>query len=130
MHVLAKEARGSSRKMDGAVASVLSWECRGDAIAAGATVKRRSRALVSFQEGEARLPAAAVDGTAVDVTESLLGQQDAKPGSPLWWTVRLSGQLAQRRPLVDLYGDYYDSGTGCRSRRASSAKCSPRCSRR
>ena len=54
------------------------------------------------------MPAAAVDGTAVDVTESLLGQQDAKPGSPLWWTVRLSGQLAQRRPLVDLYGDYYD----------------------
>ena len=54
------------------------------------------------------MPAAAADGTAVDVTESLLGQQDAKPGSPLWWTVRLSGQLAQRRPLVDLYGDYYD----------------------
>lgn len=43
MHVLSKEARGSSKKMDAAVASVLSWECRGDAIAAGATAKRRSR---------------------------------------------------------------------------------------
>ena len=37
MFVLAKERHDSPDKMDGAAASVLSWEARGDAIAAGAT---------------------------------------------------------------------------------------------
>lgn len=37
MYSLAKDAPGSPRKMDAAMAGVLSWECRGDAIAAGAT---------------------------------------------------------------------------------------------
>ena len=36
MYVIAKESTGSSLKIDGAVAAVLSWEARGDVIAAGA----------------------------------------------------------------------------------------------
>lgn len=41
MHVLGKDRPGSPRKMDGAIAAVLSWEARGDAIAAGAKPKGR-----------------------------------------------------------------------------------------
>ena len=37
MYTLAKDAPMSPRKIDAAMAAVLSWECRGDAIAAGAT---------------------------------------------------------------------------------------------
>ena len=36
MHVLAKEHRGSALKVDAAVAMVLAWQARLDAIAAGA----------------------------------------------------------------------------------------------
>jgi hypothetical protein len=36
MHVLAKDRHDSPRKIDSAMADVLAWECRGDAIAAGA----------------------------------------------------------------------------------------------
>ncbi len=35
MHILAKDRPDSPRKIDGADASVVSWECRGDAIASG-----------------------------------------------------------------------------------------------
>lgn len=48
MHVIGKDRRDSPRKMDAAVASVLSWEARGDAIAAGATAQKRSRRLVAW----------------------------------------------------------------------------------
>jgi hypothetical protein len=41
MYVLSKDRADSPRKMDGAVAGVLSWEARGDAIAAGAKPKSR-----------------------------------------------------------------------------------------
>lgn len=36
LHTLAKDRRGSPRKIDAAMAAVLSWEARGDAIASGA----------------------------------------------------------------------------------------------
>lgn len=39
-----KEFRGAPRKIDAAMAGCLSWECRGDAVAAGAK-KRRSKAV-------------------------------------------------------------------------------------
>ena len=45
MHLIGKDRAGSPRKMDAAMASVLSWEARGDAIAAGATATTRSRAM-------------------------------------------------------------------------------------
>lgn len=46
MWVLSKETPDSAKKIDGAVAGALSWEARGDAIAAGATAatKRKYRA--------------------------------------------------------------------------------------
>lgn len=37
LYLIGKDRPGSPRKMDAAAAAVLSWECRGDAIAAGAT---------------------------------------------------------------------------------------------
>jgi hypothetical protein len=46
MHTLAKESEDSPNKMDGAMAATLSWEARGDAIAAGA--KKRSNKLITF----------------------------------------------------------------------------------
>ncbi len=47
--LIRKERPDSWRKIDGAMAGCLSWECRGDAIAAGAQKrKRRSRKLVTF----------------------------------------------------------------------------------
>jgi hypothetical protein len=46
MHTLSKDRPGSPNKIDAAMAAVLSWEARGDAIAAGALTKRPSRALV------------------------------------------------------------------------------------
>src|SRR4029077_3532025 len=48
MHTLAKEHPDSRRKIDGAIAGVLSWEARGGAIAAGADRPRRSRQLLAF----------------------------------------------------------------------------------
>jgi hypothetical protein len=41
MHTISKDraGRSSPRKIDAAMANVLAWECRGDAIAAGATTK-------------------------------------------------------------------------------------------
>lgn len=45
MHLIGKDRASSPRKMDAAMASVLSWEARGDAIAAGAKAQNRSRAL-------------------------------------------------------------------------------------
>jgi hypothetical protein len=47
LHTLAKDSRTSPRKIDAAMAAVLSWECRGDAIAAGATAAGPSRVLVA-----------------------------------------------------------------------------------
>jgi hypothetical protein len=44
MHTISKDRRGSSLKIDAAMAAVISWEARGDAIQAGATT-RRSRAV-------------------------------------------------------------------------------------
>ena len=44
MHTISKERPDSPRKMDGAMAGVLSWECRGDAIADGA--ESRSRRMI------------------------------------------------------------------------------------
>ena len=46
MHTISKDRPDSPRKMDAAMASVIARECRGDAIAAGAT-KRKSRILVA-----------------------------------------------------------------------------------
>lgn len=46
MHTLSKDRPGSPRKIDAAMAAVISWEARGDAIAAGATVPPRSRQAV------------------------------------------------------------------------------------
>jgi hypothetical protein len=46
MHTISKDRRGSKLKIDAAMAKVISWECRGDALAAGAT-KTRSRVLVA-----------------------------------------------------------------------------------
>jgi hypothetical protein len=46
MHTIAKDRHDSPRKIDSAMADVLAWECRGDAIAAGAT-HSRSRVLVA-----------------------------------------------------------------------------------
>jgi hypothetical protein len=43
MHTLSKDRSDSPRKMDGAMAAVLSWEARGDAIAAGATQSKPER---------------------------------------------------------------------------------------
>ncbi len=40
MHSIGKDKADSPRKMDGAMAAVLSWEARGDAIAAGAKAKK------------------------------------------------------------------------------------------
>lgn len=40
MHVLGKDRRGSPHKMDAAVASVLSWQAKGNAVAAGALSSR------------------------------------------------------------------------------------------
>lgn len=40
MHSIGKDKADSPRKMDGAMAAVLSWEARGDAIAAGAKPKK------------------------------------------------------------------------------------------
>lgn len=50
MYTLSKDRPDSPRKMDGAMAAVLSWEARGDAIAAGATQPKpaRSRDWVMF----------------------------------------------------------------------------------
>jgi hypothetical protein len=47
MHTIAKDRHDSPRKIDAAMAAVLSWEARGDAIAAGAT-KTPSRQLVVY----------------------------------------------------------------------------------
>ena len=46
MTVIGKDRQGSPRKMDAAVAAVLAWEARGDAIAANAQAKRPSRQIV------------------------------------------------------------------------------------
>lgn len=43
MWTITKDRRGSPRKIDAAMAGCLSWEARGDAIAAGALRKRKSR---------------------------------------------------------------------------------------
>lgn len=40
LHTLSKDRPGSPRKMDGAMAAVLSWEARGDCVAAGATERK------------------------------------------------------------------------------------------
>jgi hypothetical protein len=47
MHSLQKDRPNSRRKIDAAIAAVLSWEARSDAIAAGATktVRYRHRAI-------------------------------------------------------------------------------------
>ena len=45
---LGKERPDSSRRIDGAMAAVLSWEARGDAIAAGARPVARSGELLTF----------------------------------------------------------------------------------
>lgn len=40
MHVLSKDRHDSPRKIDGAMAAILSWEARGDAVASGARPRR------------------------------------------------------------------------------------------
>jgi hypothetical protein len=42
MHTITKDRPDSPRKMDAAMGKVLSWECRGDAIAAGALNRRQA----------------------------------------------------------------------------------------
>lgn len=44
MHSLGKDRPNSRLKMDGAMAAVLSWEARGDCVAAGATERKQYRA--------------------------------------------------------------------------------------
>lgn len=46
MYTLSKDRPNSPRKIDGAMAAALSWEARGDCIAAGATERRRKRSFV------------------------------------------------------------------------------------
>jgi hypothetical protein len=46
MYVISKDRPGSPRKMDAAVASVISWEARGDALAAGATATKASTVFI------------------------------------------------------------------------------------
>lgn len=48
MFTLSKDRPGSPRKIDLAMAAVLSWEARGDAVAAGETKKKRSFRTASF----------------------------------------------------------------------------------
>jgi hypothetical protein len=48
MWVIAKDRPHSPRKMDAAAAGVLSWECRGDAIAANATATKRQHVFGGF----------------------------------------------------------------------------------
>jgi hypothetical protein len=48
MHTIAKDRRGSARKMDAAMAKVLSWECRGDALAMGARAYQPAPAVGHF----------------------------------------------------------------------------------
>jgi phage terminase large subunit-like protein len=48
MHVIGKDRTNSPRKMDAAMAAMLAWEARGDAVAAGANGRRRSRTLVAW----------------------------------------------------------------------------------
>jgi len=45
MHSLAKDRPDSPRKIDGAMAAVLSWEARSDAIAAGADQSKPNRSF-------------------------------------------------------------------------------------
>jgi hypothetical protein len=40
MHTISKDRPNSPRKIDGAMAGAVSWECRGDAIAANAQPRR------------------------------------------------------------------------------------------
>jgi hypothetical protein len=47
MWTICKDRRGSPNKMDAAMAGGLSWEARGDAIAAGA-LKARRKAAAGF----------------------------------------------------------------------------------
>jgi hypothetical protein len=46
MHTLDKDRPDSPRKMDGAWPAVLSWEARGDAIAAGAKPKGKGALFI------------------------------------------------------------------------------------
>lgn len=46
MHTIAKERPDSPRKIDAAMAGTVSWEARGDAVAAGALTPKRSRRAV------------------------------------------------------------------------------------
>ena len=48
MHTLAKEFPQSPHKIDLAMASVLSWECRGDAIAAGVLEQKKASRVGAF----------------------------------------------------------------------------------
>lgn len=48
MYTLSKDRQHSPRKIDGAMAAVLAWEARGDAIASGATARKRSRTLQAW----------------------------------------------------------------------------------
>lgn len=48
LHTISKDRPDSPRKIDGAMAGVLSWEARGDAIAAGALKPKPSARLVTF----------------------------------------------------------------------------------
>jgi hypothetical protein len=46
MHTISKDRPDSTRKMDGAMAAVLSWEARNDAIAAGAEGQQDKRVYI------------------------------------------------------------------------------------
>jgi hypothetical protein len=48
MHTISKDRRGSARKIDAAMAKVLSWECRGDALAMGARAYQPRPAVAHF----------------------------------------------------------------------------------
>lgn len=48
MHTLSKETHDSPKKIDGAMAAVLSWEARGDAVARGALEEDEPATIVSF----------------------------------------------------------------------------------
>jgi hypothetical protein len=61
MHTLSKPAQHSPLKIDGAMAAVLAWECRGDAIAAGAVYTGETPELPDEPKPERYTPGMAMN---------------------------------------------------------------------
>jgi hypothetical protein len=67
MHTLAKPAHHSPLKIDGAMAAVLAWEARGDAIAAGVISTRRSTGCPRILRPQRWQPGTALPAMALTV---------------------------------------------------------------